>query len=869
MTNQIKRVFRRLNVFGTGTAAMLALTLVAGCYAPPQERGAVRVIHALQVPFAAAEALDANGTTLSTETFHCAPNQACSLFLPQNVLAQTAALRFRDAQGRLVGAYPKGNLANVGYTVTADADMMGVELFNRLVAQGTYTPATLIHLADEHLYREYPAGDRPSFFADLQAHYQRSLADPAYNEQKYLDDVLKAIAERNGGQTSAVTTGPAAQGVVLKSNTTPVKCDSTLKGITILATDIGKSVARAFPVAAGFIDGIGGILSTACNSTTAELSKIMSTLDEVQKTVTDIDIKITALGVRLDQFAADVAFRDFEKNYAAFTDDLSKLTTFINTYRSLLSPTPSSSGINGYQEPVYADLSSYIQGLGGLTLATYKDNGALKTLLGGLSGAISDHKRLLDVSSANAMNTDLYTLCRTSSTIIDDIIRQRNLCITRALRLITEASAATVKLRFVVGDVFNALSNANDSKNEDTRKFLKDNLLNSFSPGESWKETHVLAVKNMYLELDAFIKVMFRSVFDNPVAGTTLASVALGETPADGLAPALLNNIMLAGCSKSFEGKSFAAIEGWVVQGAQPSPYITTQCQGRNNELVYSQFHYTTDVGNENTVLNMLGVLINPADAVKAWENMNWNRNYPDFAWPENGDHLGGDNSNSPWVCITKSDDFRCDWWMVVPGVTGTGKGDFTQVRSHTGPACGFQCLTDPNFWKKTQRVQVSDTTLYAPPVNDRILHPVNAPRGRDAGYQSGAKSQYLWGSVWSNGPWFKVQEGFLSYTRVATENQADWDAKPDRRNTRTVVIRVGQGQRGNGSWVNDTLFFARCVTADCEWSHYATGVGFTKLKFTNGGPTIQWNYFDNEWGAWHMFVDKKSSDGRAFPERR
>jgi len=66
MTNQINRFVRRLNIFGTGAGAMLVLTLVAGCYAPPQERGAVRVIHALQVPFAAAEAVDANGSTLGT-----------------------------------------------------------------------------------------------------------------------------------------------------------------------------------------------------------------------------------------------------------------------------------------------------------------------------------------------------------------------------------------------------------------------------------------------------------------------------------------------------------------------------------------------------------------------------------------------------------------------------------------------------------------------------------------------------------------------------------------------------------------------------------------------------------------------------------
>jgi len=859
MTNQINRFVRRLNIFGTGAGAMLVLTLVAGCYAPPQERGAVRVIHALQVPFAAAEAVDANGSTLGTETFHCAPNQACSLFLPRDVLAQTAALRFRDEQGRLVGAYPKANLANVGYTVTADADMMGVELFNRLVAQGTYTPATLIHLADEHLYREYPAGDRPSFFADLQAHYQRRLADPTYNEQKYLDDVLKAITERNGGQTSAVSTAPAAQGVVLKSNTTPVTCDSGLKNITTLATDIGKSVARAYPVAAGFIDGIGGILSSACNPITAELSEIKSTMDKVDKAVTDIDIKVTALGVSLDQFAADVAFRDFENSYATFTKDIRKLTTFINNYRSLLSPAPSSTGINSYQEPVYADLSSYIKSLGGLTRATYNQNDALKRLLGGVGQTISDYYKLVDISTASAMNTDLYTLCRASSTIIDDIIRQRNLCTTRALRLITEASAATVKLRFVIGDVFNAISNAKDSANdEDTKSFVNSTFLNEFYPGTTWTETHVLVVKAMFAALDAFINVMSQSVFDNPVAGTTLAPVASGQTPADGLPPALLNNIKLAGCSKSFEGKSFAAIESWVIQGAQPSPYITTQCKGRNNELVYSRFHYTTDVGNNNTVLNMLGVLINPADAVKDWVKMNWNRTvYDDFAWPDNGDHLGGSNSRSPWVCITKSDDFRCDWWMVVPGMTNTGKGDFIQVRSHTSDASNT----------KDQRVPVSETYLYAP-VNDRILHPVSGPRGRDAGYQSGAKSQYLWGSVWSNSSWMRVQEGFLSYTRVASENQADWDAKPDRRFTRTVVFRVGQGQRDNTSWVIDTLFFARCVTADCEWSHYATGVGFTKLKFTNG-PTIQWNYFDNEWGAWHMFVDGKSSDARPFPERR
>lgn len=41
-------------------------------------------------------------------------------------------------------------------------------------------------------------------------------------------------------------------------------------------------------------------------------------------------------------------------------------------------------------------------------------------------------------------------------------------------------------------------------------------------------------------------------------------------------------------------------------------PCITTQCKGRNDELVYSRFHYATDDRPQNSVLDLLGVLIKP-----------------------------------------------------------------------------------------------------------------------------------------------------------------------------------------------------------------------------------------------------------------
>jgi hypothetical protein len=543
----------------------------------------------------------------------------------------------------------------------------------------------------------------------------------------------------------------------------------------------------------------------------------------------------------------------------------------INTYRSLLSPAPSSTGIDGYQEPVYADLSSYIKSLGGLTRATYNDNEALKRLLGGVGQTISDYKTLVNISSASAMNTDLYTLCRASSTIIGDIIRQRNLCTTRALRLIAEASAATVKLRFVIGDVFNAIGNANDLANdEDTKTFMKSTFTNEFYPKKTWTETHVSVANDMFSELDAFIKVMSQSVFDNPVAGTTLASVALGETPADGLAPALLNNIKLAGCSKSFEGKSFAAIESWVVQGAQPSPYITTQCQGRNNELVYSRFHYTTDVGNNNTVLNMLGVLIKPAKVVESWNN--FEKGYGAVTGDLIGSTYGGTGYDTEKVCLDGGDG-RCDWWMVVPGdraVVKTPDGvikettvGFNQVRSHTSLVSNTA----------QQKVPVNETFVYNPPINDRIVHPVTKPMGRDAGYQPDASSQYLFGSRWTVSPQTgdlrdqDYQDGYLTYTWVTDKRL--WDAVPDRRYTRTVAMKVGQLRREEmaaGKTWNTYVAYA-CITSDCNKTFPSWNEGYT-LTYTDG-PKIQWSFFMGEWGRWHMFVDGKSSDGRPLPERR
>lgn len=166
--------------------------------------------------------------------------------------------------------------------------------------------------------------------------------------------------------------------------------------------------------------------------------------------------------------------------------------------------------------------------------------------------------------------------------------------------------------------------------------------------------------------------------------------------------------------------------------------------------------------------------------------------------------------------------------------------------------------------------------TLYATPVNDRIVHPVSGPRGRDSGYQSGATSQYLWGSLWSfttNGFGDGLpQTGFLSYTRVADVNL--WAAKPDRRFTRTAVIRVGQTQTSENQNNNIAFFLAACVTADCKQSIGKGGLGVQKLEFSNGKPLSQWNSFqwnsldNDEFGNLRMFIDGKSSD-RSFPGPR
>ncbi len=886
----VKSDRRRGALGATRVSAALALVVMAGCSEPPREWGSVQVVHAVQSPFATAAAMDASGATLHTVPFACAPSASCLLPLPQDVVAKTSALQFRDNLGRLVGAYPEANLARTGYSVTVDADMTGVELFNRLVAQGVYTPATLVSLADEHIHREYLAGDSPSFFADLQAHYQRGLADPAYNEQKYLDDVLKAIADRVAGQTSAVTSTPSGQTVALKATSDKPACSASFKGLAAFGGAIGKSLLKNYPLLGGFVDGLSGIIGGTCTTATitGEITAIASKLDALQQSVDNIDTKITALGGRLDQVAGDIAFGAFEKTLGEFNNTLNNLNSRAEKYYAVLRPIRSS----GFTRPTYSNLSEYINTLGRLSVDTYDRDPSLKTLLGDLETPLKDFKTLTNQDTAKSMVTSLYTLCRDSTTIAGDIIAQRDRCTQKSLQLIRDASVAAQQLSLWVGDALytinkevNAAAERGNLSQWDSRFLNPVTTTTKDKPDKpdkplpkTWPEIRTRVMNDILEQLDAFVGVVSQSVFD-PISGESLAPVSFGPS-ADGLPAGLCNNIMLAGCTKSANGKQVAVgIESWVVNEVagqrarnakgEDSPYITTRCAGRNDELVYSQFHYTTDVGNNNTVLNMLGVLINPADAVRAWTDMKWNRDvFGDFAWPQNGDHLGGDNSRSPWVCITKSDDFRCDWWMVVPGdraavktpdgvIKETAVG-FNQVRSHTSDASNT----------KDQRVPVSETNLYDPPVNDRILHPVSGPRGRVAGYQSGASSQYLWGSVWSNSPVMRVQEGFLSYTRVAADDRDAWAAKPDRRFTRTVVFRVGHGQRDNTSWVDDTLFFARCVTADCEWSHYATGVGFTKLKFTNG-PTIQWNYFDNEWGAWHMFVDGKSSDGRDFPERR
>ena len=847
----------RLKTWGgaiTGMAktatATLALVLIASC-SDPHDWGAIQVVHALQSPFATAEALGSDGKTLRTVSFACAPGQSCQLMLPKDLLAQTTALRFRDSLGRLVGAYSNANLANVGYTVKADAGMMGVELFNRLVAQGSYTPNTLVYLADAHIYRETPAGPRPSLFEDLQAHYQRALNDATYNEQKYVVDVLKAIADSTGAQASSANNpGISAQVAPPRvrtlatsgasSSVTPA-CSAGFSALNAVAGLGSLAAYTANPVLGMAISSVSGLIGGMCSQFTlvGALTQVLQSLDQIQTSLNALDTKLNGLGIRLNEIAAQAAFSSFLNSYTNYKTDLSSVKSHVNAYKSLLRPTAS-----GYTLPTYADLGSYIKALpGGLNADTWANNLALQQLLGGWSDAVDKYNNLVDISRATSMSSSLQSLCMRERDINGDIIVRRTQCNLMNLQVMAQSTAVLTELGIVITDTLTAIdaefAAAAASNDQAKLRWLSANILNKKYPGQSWPDTRKQVLNDMLTNL-------------NLVAGQMQAAMI---APTTGLPDTLQANMVLAGCDKSVGGQAVAAIEAWVINeaspagAAQPSPYITTQCKGRYEELVYSRFHYGTDVGTANTVLNMLGVLINPTTAASE---------ITVYATPAIFATL--QFSTGPRPCM---DDYasRCDWWMAVPGDANhkTVNG-LQQVRSHTGKATS-----------SSQRVPVQDDFLYNPPtINDRLVHPVTTVLGRTNGY-SGTPIQYLWSSIYRSDPRGSasvIQQGYLSYTWINDVNA--WSQKPDRLYTRTVVMRVGQRHTQiDSSWPFDprysTDFFAHCATADCTLTDQLSGTNIYGSITITSGPKIRWGAFAGETGLWHMFINDKAPDGRAY----
>lgn len=822
------------------TTAAICAALLASC-SGQTDSGAIQVVHALQSPFAEAEVLDTSGKSLAKTSFACTPGQSCLLVLPKDLLVKTTALRFRDSTGRLVGAYPQANLPAIGYTVTADADMMGLELFNRLVAQGRYTPATLAHLADRHIYSENPAGARPTFFSDLQSHYQRALADPAYNEQKYVEAILKAIDVYSNGKAASANLGPGASTTRARAlatgSTVTLGCTTqSLNGVaSLILPMLGTPLGLPFFSVAGTVSGIIGNI---CNFNTwmGAANLILKEIDDIQASLDAMDVKLTSLGVRVDEIAKQVAFNNVLANYDAFNNDLLAVNNYISTYKALLRPVAASTG---YVAPANGSLNEYIQSLpGGLNKDTWATYPALKVLIADWKVAIDNYNKLVGSTRALGISSSLNSLCATPTNITGDVLERRTQCNLLVQRLIVQSAASMQQLVRVMGDVLTAIDAqyVAAANNPDQLNWLRANLINNY-PSSTASPTWAQTKQQIPVDLLNNLEAMTGKLYPVLIATT------------DGLPKDLISNLIAAGCDKSSSGQTVAAIESWIIKEASTGvaspagPYITTQCKGRNDELVYSRFHYATDVGPQNTVLNLLGVLIKPTPQVSDWgPRVSETLSQGYSMWGPSSSGYAKRN-----ICIDGGGG-RCEWWAVVPGVATPAAGaSWTQVRAHTGPATST-----------TQRVTVNDAYFYNPPNNDRIFFPVTTAMGFTQGYSTGP-IQYLNGTAYTYDR--GVIDAYLSYTWVT--DTASWQTKSDRRFTRTVILGAGIDHTKDDNYFNtwNTSLLNRCVTADCKVEDNLKLI----LSYT-GGPKIQWDYFNGEWGKMHMFVDGKGPDGRAIP---
>jgi hypothetical protein len=862
-------------VAGVLTAALLS----AGCSSGegPVSAGSVRILNALATDFDSVEVYDAKGARVHGGYFSCPAGQACILTLPVAPDTQALGYRFLDRSGRMVGASPAALATNTGYTVRVDSDTTGLDLFTRLVDAGRYSAITVTHLIDAHIYKEYAAGERPSLLTDLTRHYQRALSDPAYSEAQYQADVLKAMgaAIANGGSVSleAARLPQPARGAVLGSTAlkaatsgsssagsgTPAPpCPSTFNNLQgIVGGVLQVALKTSNPI---FVDSVrltSQLFGGACSSanTGAMLKAISDKLDEIQSTLNTMSTQLSTIGIQLDLIATQIADATLQASYSGFNSDQLKVDKIVKTYQGLLRP----HGGANYSLKQFDNLNAYLTSLsGGFNQTSYSSSSVLRSLMGDLQSHLDTYSRLLDPQRAMEIRDSVNTLCQNSESIVGDIISRRNQCNAILLALLGTSAASAQRLALVMDDIIQAIDAQFAAASADAAKtqWLGGNFVNNLYPEKTWLEASSQLKTDMLSSLDLFASIIKPAFI----------------SPTEGLPTVLMTNLVKAGCDKSVGGNSLAAVEGWVIKEttgpASPDRYITVQCKGRGDELVYSRLFYERDTGTYTNgdrykLSNVLGAIYKGG-----------------LKEPTIDDEYGKD---SGILAKTTLDNNSSDWhfWLAAPGLTqiGDGKGRIQptrlrQTRSHTLPL-GWQTLTDaPDQFKCGDVPGVScnsfNTTSgfrevtavdgYTDFQGTTIATPVQSieDSGRVATYTD-TPVQHYWTDVSPKMGAFGgrgvIQFAYLTYTWVTDLD--GWLGKPDPRYTRTVLFRVGIFQ-----WVADNGF-ARdvrfsCVSADCT-KKKDTAADFRTLIF-EGGPRISWTPPSGEKFTYHLLINDLST---------
>ncbi len=854
---------------GCISGVLTAVLLGAGCSpggGSPANVGSVRILNALASDFESVQVYDAGGGIVHGADFACPAGQACVLLLPIDPDAQPLGYRFRDRLGRLVGASTASLAAETGYSIQVTADATGMDLFARLVEAGRFSASTMMHLIDAHVYKEFPAGSRPSLFADLAGHYQSALADSAYSEAQYVVDVLKAMgAQVPGGGTvpldalrrptpalnAAMTRSPflvaAASVASTGSAALPTPCPSEL---TMLAGVIGgygsaALTAASNPVFASVVGVTSSLVAGACTTmnTTARLNAISDKLDEIQSTLNSMNTQLGTIGIKLDLIAAQIADATLQASYSGFDSDQLNVDKVIKTYQGLLRPACS----GNYCLQQFDNLNAYLLSpSGGFNQSTYSSNPALRSLLGDLKSHLDTYNRLLDVPRAMNIRDSISAMCQNAETIVGDIVARRNQCNALALAALGTSAASAQRLALVMDDLTNAIDAqfaAAAAAGDDAKtNWLRGVLVNNLYPSLTWQQTREQLKTDMLQSLDRFFSIVTPAIVD----------------PLDGLPETLKTKLVDARCDKSTGGRSVAAIEAWVIQEApgvaSPDRYITVQCKGRELEYVYSRLYYRRDTGPNYAVLNVLGTLIRPNLSLPVFDSTFYKTS------PTVQVGIQGDDN---WACGIERN--RCDIWIAVPGLTyisdGKGRSQRTplrQSRSHTEPVpiFFFGAPTDGEAY-----VNTTDKFVYGGGTS--IASPAQSVATSASAAYTDTPIQHFYTTISGTreDEWDTVRYAYLSYTWVI--DLEGWLGKADPRYTRTVIFRVGYSQSiwtGGDQYLRFLNFW--CVSADCNFTDPVSGWSQTYDTMTfesGGGPKFQWTPPAGERYTIHMVVDGRS----------